>query len=143
MSCHAQKSPWLCGCVLSPLCRSNPSKLTQLLTRNKAREYGRKALPEITVVPLAREDRRQPAACSPHVTACKDLELKQKPKQKYRPVLLHRYGDLLSFDLTNAENNIPAGAVIAELHKTNKLGCLQNAFKPRILLNVGLSLFPA
>lgn len=144
MSCHAQKSPWLRGCVLSPLCRSNPSKLTQLLTWNKARECRRKALPDITAVPLAREEGRQPASYSPHVAAfVRTEELRQKPKQKYHPVLLYRYGDLLSFGLTNAENNIPADAVIAELHKTNKLGCLQNAFKPRIPLNVGLNLFPA
>lgn len=144
MSCHAQKSPWLRGCVLSPLCRSNPSKLTQLLTWNKARECRRKALPDITAEPLAREEGRQPASYSPRVAAfVRTEELRQKPKQKYHPVLLYRYGDLLSFGLTNAENNIPADAVIAELHKTNKLGCLQNAFKPRIPLNVGLNLFPA
>lgn len=95
-------------------------------------------------MPLAREEGRQPAACSPHVTACVTTEeLKQKPKQKYHPVLLCRYGDLLSFDLTYAENDIPAGAVIAELHKTNNLGCPQDAFQPIIPLNVGLNPFPA
>lgn len=115
-----------------------------MLTWNEARDYRRKALPEKPGVPLAREEGRQPAACSPHVTVCvRAEELKQKRKQKYHPVLLCRYGDLLSFGLTNTENNIPADAVIPELHKTNKLGYLWNAFKLRIPLNVGLNPFPA
>lgn len=85
--------------------------------------YRRKAVPEITGVPLVREEGRKPAACSPHVATCvKAEELKQKPKQKYHPVVLCRYGDLLTFGLTNAENNLPADAVIAELHKISKLG---------------------
>lgn len=138
------ESPCLCGCLLSPPCRSNPSKLIQLLTWNKTREHGRKTLPEIAVIPSARGKSRQPAGYSPHVTACvRREESKQKPERKYHAVLLYRYRDLLSFDVNNAVNNITAGAVIAELHKTNKLGCLQDAFKPKIPLNVALSPFPA
>lgn len=119
LACQAQKSPCLCGCLLLPPCRSNPSKLIQLLTWNKNRKYGRKSLPEIAVIPSARGKSRQPAAYSPHVTACvRREESKQKPERKYHPVLLYRYRDLLSFGVNNAVNNITAGAAIAELHKT-------------------------
>jgi len=86
----------------------------------------------------------QPAAYSPHVTpGVKREELKQKPERKYHPVLFCIYGDNLSFEVNNAVNNITAGAVIAELPKTNKLGCLQDAFKPKIPSSMGLSPFPA
>lgn len=144
LACQAQKSPCLCGCLLSPPCRSNPSKSTQLLTWNKNREYGRKTLPELAAVPSARGEGRQPAAHSPHVTACvRREESKQKPEGKYHPVLLCRYEDLLSSGVKNVLNNITAGAVIAEQHKNNKLGCLQVAFQPKLPLNMGINPFPA
>lgn len=39
--------------------------------------------------------------------------------------------------------NVTADAAIAKLYKNNKLGALQDAFKPKIVLNVDLSPFPA